>query len=89
MNVKRIYVETIFLNIKCTLIYLCSKNGEMNVQMYKHHTLLINIVQTMTDVFKDGWMTCDFTSFLTVFQSYQDDRRTIMKGCVLWNPVYG
>ena len=21
----------------------------------------------------DGWMTCDFTSFLTVFQSYQDD----------------
>ena len=21
----------------------------------------------------DGWMTCDFTSFLTVFRSYQDD----------------
>ena len=21
----------------------------------------------------DGWMTCDFMSFLTVFQSYQDD----------------
>ena len=20
-----------------------------------------------------GWMTCDFTSFLTVFQSYQND----------------
>ena len=19
----------------------------------------------------DGWMTCDFTSFLTIFQSYQ------------------
>ena len=37
----------------------------------------------------DGWMTCDFTSFLTVFQSYQDDVRMIMKGCVQWNSVYG
>ena len=30
----------------------------------------------------DGWMTCDFMSFSTVFQSYQDDGRLIMKGCV-------
>ena len=30
----------------------------------------------------DGWMTCDFTSFSAVFQSYQDDERLIMKGCV-------
>ena len=37
----------------------------------------------------DGWMTCDFTSFSTVFQSYQDDGSMIMKGCVQWNPVYG
>ena len=37
----------------------------------------------------DGWMTCDFTSFSTVFQSYQDDERLIMKGCVQWSPVYG
>ena len=36
----------------------------------------------------DGWMTCHFTSFSTVFQSYQDDRWVIMKGCVQWNPVY-
>ena len=28
-------------------------------------------------------MTCDFTSFLTVFQSYQDDVRVIMKACVM------
>ena len=28
----------------------------------------------------DGWMICDFTSFLTVFQSYQDDVRMIMNG---------
>ena len=37
----------------------------------------------------DGWMTCDFTPFLTVFQSYQDDVWMIMKGCVQWNSVYG
>ena len=32
-------------------------------------------------------MTCDFTSFLTVFQSYQDDVWMIVKGCVQWNSV--
>ena len=36
-----------------------------------------------------GWMTCDFKSFLAVFQSYQDDVGMIMKGCVQWNSVYG
>ena len=30
----------------------------------------------------DGWMSCDFASFATVFQSYQDDGWVIMKGCV-------
>ena len=25
------------------------------------------------------WMTCDYTSFLTVFQSYQDDVGVILK----------
>ena len=34
-------------------------------------------------------MTCDFTPFSTVFQSYQDDERLIMKGRVQWNSVYG
>ena len=33
-------------------------------------------------------MTCDFTSFSTVFQSYQGDGRLIMKDCVQWNSVY-
>ena len=27
-------------------------------------------------------------SFLTVFQSYQEDVWIIMKGCVQWNSVY-
>ena len=30
----------------------------------------------------DGRMTCDFTSFTTVFQSFQDDGSLIMKSCV-------
>ena len=30
----------------------------------------------------DGWITCDFTSFSTVYKSYQDDEWLIMKGCV-------
>ena len=33
-------------------------------------------------------MTCNFTSFLTVFQSYQDDEGMKMKDCVQWNPFY-
>ena len=36
----------------------------------------------------DGWMICDFTSFSTVFQSYQDDVRLIRKSCVQRNSVY-
>ena len=35
----------------------------------------------------NGWMTCDFTSFSTVFQTYKDDERVILKGCVQWTPV--
>ena len=30
-------------------------------------------------------MTCDLTSFSTVFQSYRDDERLIMKRCVQLN----
>ena len=37
----------------------------------------------------DRWMNCDFTTFSTVFQSYQDDGRLIMKGYVQRNSVYG
>ena len=35
------------------------------------------------------WMTTDFKPASTVFQSYQDDGRMIMKGCVQGNPAYG
>ena len=33
----------------------------------------------------DGWMTCNFTSYSTIFQLYHDDGRMIMKDCVQWN----
>ena len=36
---------------------------------------------------RNGWMTCNFMSFSTVFQSYQDDGWMIMEGCVQWSPV--
>ena len=36
----------------------------------------------------DGWITCDFTSFSTIFQSYQDDGWVVMKGCVQSNAVH-
>ena len=36
----------------------------------------------------DGWLTCNFMSFSTVFWSYQDNGQMIMKGCVQWRPVY-
>ena len=38
---------------------------------------------------KNGWMACDFTSFSTVFQSYEDNERLIMKGCVQCNSIQG
>ena len=45
---------------------------------------------SLLDYVLDGWMTYEFTSFSTVFQSYlhQDDGQVIMKDCVECNPVY-
>ena len=37
----------------------------------------------------DGWKSCNFMSFSTIFQSYQEDEMFIMKCCVQWNSVYG
>ena len=36
-----------------------------------------------------GWMTCDFTSSSTLYQSHQDSGQMIMKGSVHRNPVFG
>ena len=40
----------------------------------------VSLLNSIVSVDDDGWMICDFTSFSTVFQSYQDDgqlRKTI------------
>ena len=47
------------------------------------------VCMNVQDGWMDGWMTCNFTSFTVLLQSYQDDERLIMKGCVQWYPVYG
>ena len=39
----------------------------------------LTIFNLMAQVLMDGWMTCNFMSFSTVFQSYQDDKQLIMK----------
>ena len=53
------------------------------------HTKFEQINSNNFKKWMDGWTTCDFTSFLTVFQSYQDDDWMIIEGCVQWNSVYG
>ena len=50
---------------------------------------LTNEAQRRFDGWMDGCIFCDFISFSTVFQSYQDDARMIMKGSEQWNTVYG
>ena len=40
------------------------------------------VIRTLGEILTleiDGWMACDFTSFSTVFQSYQDNGYMIMK----------
>ena len=56
---------------------MCSREGQFKLMSVNHSSRSG----------MDGWMTCDFTSFLTVFQSYQDDVLMMMKGCVQWNSV--
>ena len=35
-----------------------------------------------------GWTDCQLKSLSAVFQSYQDDVRVMMKGCVQKKPIY-
>ena len=47
--------------------------------------LIIPLLQWY-DGWMGGWMTCNFTSFSIMFQSYQSDGRMIIKGCVQGTP---
>ena len=54
------------------------------------HSTWINVDQHWFNVITVGWMEgLRFYVFLTVFQSYHDDGRIIMNGCMQRNPVYG
>ena len=70
-----IYILLLFFHINIMFVHLTSS-------IYAAHE---NPYSNMMD----GWMTCNFRTFSTLFQSYQDDGWMIMKGCVQWNPVYG
>ena len=51
--------------------------------------IAVKLFQNLSSCFTmDGWVTFDFTSFLTAFQSYQDDGRVKIKGCVQQDPIY-
>ena len=43
---------------------------------------MMMMMMMMITMITDGWTNWDFTSFSTVFQSYQDDGRVNMKGSV-------
>ena len=47
----------------------------------------ISIIHCMyVSMYKDGWITCNFTSFSTVFQLYQDNGCETTKSCVQCGP---
>ena len=56
-----------------------------NTQELGHMICILRLTDFILKMM-NGWMICDFMSFLIVLQSYQDDGRVIMKGCVQWNP---
>ena len=74
-------------------LIICTSNNYSNHpnKFKKNHmkTSVAVLTKLHWTKWMDGWMICDFTSFSTVFQSYQDDGQMIMKGCVQWNLVYG
>ena len=68
-------------------IKILMQNVNSNPQVFVSHSFFfIWLKNAIHEI--DGWMTCDFTSFSTVFQSYQDNGQMINKGSVQWNSVY-
>ena len=71
------------MNTTSTTFYQCIKSAQNIMQLTNH--LLGNCAENkMLELYSriDRWMTCDYTSFSTVFQSYQDNGWVIMKDCV-------
>ena len=63
------------------VVRICFSRASLSLSLSQTHTHKHSLSLS------HGWMTCDFTSFSTDFQLYQDDGR-LMDGCVQWSPVY-
>ena len=70
------------------LTYMVFNDTSFNITTNRKQNTEMN-AKTQTLQEDDGWMEYGFTSFLTVFQSYQDDGKLIIKGCMQWNSIYG
>ena len=81
----------------CRLVLKLSSYQNTNYQFAEHFLQYSRHAKTMLDSYGNnklsGWLALmdnfEFYVLLTIFQSYQDDRMVIMKGCVPRNPVYG
>ena len=58
---------------------LCLKVYLFTLNQLKHCHIIFEAISLLR---KDVWMTCYLRSFTTIFQSYKDDGRVIMKDCV-------
>ena len=68
--------------MRVTTYVLVSNEGvTVNAFIEKHKQKMFNYLQNPflsgALLTRDGWMTCDFMSFSTLFQSYQDNGRMI------------
>ena len=73
-----------------SIVYHCTRLTPAHrhrVDVSPNVTSLQNVNVLNKNEKMNGWIdNLDSTSFSTVFQSYQDDRRIIMKGCVQGTP---
>ena len=85
MNLHCQILNTGFGREKCTeritaLVNILSRNTGMQFD---------NMVQkygSLSTIMDDRWVAADITSFSTIFQSYQDDERLLLKGCMQMEP---
>ena len=65
-------------------LFACPKSAIKGISVYSESKIQTFpfFIQQLTQVDIDGWMTCIFTSFWTVFQLYQDDGQMIMNDMI-------
>ena len=66
---------------KVAFTIICARIGVI-IHISLSHILQLRLRGMEVTWCIDGWRICDFMSLSTVFQSYQDYRQMIMKGCV-------